>query len=163
MNKSVSVTESNEATFICPECEHLKTVDVRKFVYSNGKIKVNCKCSCGHRWTSVLERRKQLRKMVNLPGTCDFTRGGTVFQGRLKVMDLSIGGIRFKLDIDHKPLVGDSLNLEFHLDDKNRTLVKTKAKVCSVKGEYIGTTFGASDGIAPELGFYLIEMTTDAS
>ena len=101
--------------------------------------------------------------MVNLPGTCDFTRGGKVFQGRLKVKDLCLGGMRFKLDIDRKPLVGDSLNLEFHLDDKNRTLVKTSAKVLSVQGEFIGATFGTSDGIAPELGFYLIEMTTDAN
>ena len=94
--------------------------------------------------------------MVNLPGTCDFTRGDRVFQGRLKVMDLSIGGMRFKLGIDRKPLVGESLNLEFHLDDKNRTLVKTGAKVRSVKGEYIGTKFGTSVGIGPELGFYLM-------
>ena len=157
MTKRVSITESKEATFICPKCEQLKTVDVRKFVYSNRNIKINCKCSCGHQWTSVLERRKQLRKMVNLPGTCDFTRGNRVFQSRLKVMDLSARGIKFKLDIDRKPLVGDSLNLEFHLDDENRTLVKTKAKVRFVKGETIGTTFGAADGIGPELGFYLMK------
>jgi len=94
--------------------------------------------------------------MVNLPGTYDFTRGDRVFQGRLKVMDLSIGGMRFKLGIDRKPLVGESLNLEFHLDDKNRTLVKTSAKVLSVKREYIGTKFGTSVGIGPELGFYLM-------
>ena len=156
MPKRISITESKEATFICPECEQLKTVDVSKFVYSNRKIKINCKCSCGYKWTSVLERRKYLRKMVNLPGICAFTRGDRVFQGRLKVMDLSIGGMRFKLGIDRKPLVGDSLNLEFHLDDKNRTLVKTSAKVRSVKGEYIGTKFGASVGIGPELGFYLM-------
>ncbi|RLC00733.1 MAG: hypothetical protein DRH90_17805 [Deltaproteobacteria bacterium] len=156
MTIRVSITESKEATFICPECGQLKTADVRKFVYSNRKIKINCKCSCGHKWTSVLERRKHLRKMVNLPGTCDFTRGDRVFQGRLKVMDLSIGGMRFKLGIDRKPLVGESLNLEFHLDDKNRTLVKTGAKVRSVKGEYIGTKFGTSVGIGPELGFYLM-------
>ena len=157
MTKSVSISESKEATFICPECEHLKTVDVRKFLYSNKKVKINCKCSCGHEWASVLERRKQLRKMVDLPGTCDFARGDRVFQGRLKVMDLSINGMRFKLDTDRKPLVGDTLNLEFHLDDKNRTLVKTSAKVRSVKGESIGTKFGSSDLIGPELGFYLME------
>jgi len=157
MNRKVSITESKEATFICPDCEQLKTVDVRKFVYSNRKIKINCKCSCGHKWASLLERRKQMRKMVNFPGTCVFTRGDRVFQGRLKVMDLSISGMRFKFDIDRKPLVGDSLSLEFHLDDKNRTLVKTSAKVRFVKGEYIGTKFGASDLIGPELGFYLMK------
>jgi hypothetical protein len=95
--------------------------------------------------------------MVDLPGTCDFAKGDRVFQGRLKVMDLSINGMRFKLDTDRKPLVGDTLNLEFHLDDKNRTLVKTSAKVRSVKGESIGTKFGSSDLIGPELGFYLME------
>jgi hypothetical protein len=157
MTKSVSISESKEATFICPACEHLKTVDVRKFVYSNGKIKVNCKCSCGHKWTSVLERRKQYRKIVNLPGTCDFTRGGSAFQGRLKVKDLCVSGMRIKLDMDRKPLVGDSLNLEFHLDDKDRTLIKTSAKVLSVKGDFIGMSFGAADGIGPELGFYLMK------
>ena len=72
-------------------------------------------------------------------------------------MDLSISGMRFKLDTDRKPLVGDMLNLEFYLDDNNRTLVKTSAKVRSVKGEYIGSKFGKSDGIGPELGFYLMK------
>ena len=85
MINTVSITKSKKATFICPECGQLKIVDVRKFVYSNRKIKINCKCSCGHQWISVLERRKHVRKMVNLPGTCDFLIGDREFQGRLKV------------------------------------------------------------------------------
>lgn len=154
MTERVPITESKEATFICPKCEQVKTVDVRKFVYSNLTIKVNCKCACGHKWTAVLERRKQLRKVVDLPGTCDCTRGDRVIQGKLKIMDVSTGGMKVKIDMDRKPQVGDVLDLEFHLDDKNRTLIKTRVKVRSTKGEYIGTAF-ASD-IDPDLGLYLI-------
>jgi hypothetical protein len=154
MTTRVSITESKEATFICPKCGQLKTVNVRKFVYSNRTITVNCKCSCGHKWTSVLERRKQLRKIVNLPGTCFYIRRGRVIQGKLKVMDLSAGGMKVKLDMDRKPQVGESLNLEFHLDDKNRTLIKTRVKVRSIKGEYIGTAFESDKDINPDLDFY---------
>lgn len=156
MTTRVSITESKEATFTCPKCGLLKTVNVRKFVYSNRTIKVNCKCSCGHKWTSVLERRKQLRKMVNLPGTCFYIRRGRVIQGKLKVMDLSTGGMKLKLDMDRKPQVGESLSLDFHLDDKNRTLIKTRVKVRSIKGEYIGTAFESENEIDPDLGFYLM-------
>jgi c-di-GMP-binding flagellar brake protein YcgR len=92
--------------------------------------------------------------MVNLPGTCFYIRRGRVIQGKLKVMDLSTGGMKVKLDMDRKPQVGESLNLEFHLDDKNRTLIKTRVKVRSIKEEYIGTAFESD--IGPELGFYLM-------
>jgi hypothetical protein len=155
MTARVFITESKEATFTCPKCERPKTVNVGKFVYSDRTIKVNCKCSCGHEWTSLLERRKELRKMVNLPGTCNFTRRDRIIQGKLKVMDLSAGGMKVKIDMDRKPQVGETLNLEFHLDDKNRTLIKTSVKVRSVKGEYIGTAFQSDHEIDPDLGFYL--------
>ena len=156
MNKRVFINESKEATFICPKCEQLKTVNVRKFVYKNKAIKVSCKCSCGHKWTSLLERRKELRKMVNLPGSYNYTMGDRVIQGKLKIMDLSAGGIKVKLDMDRKPQVGEILNLEFHLDDKNRTLIRTSVKVRSIKGEYIGTAFESDNGIDPYLGLYLM-------
>jgi hypothetical protein len=163
MTTRVSITKSKEATFICPKCDQLKTVDVGKFVYSNRTIKVNCKCSCGHKWTAVLERRKEPRKMVNLPGTCFYIRRGRVIQGKLKVMDLSTGGMKVKLDMDRKPQVGESLSLEFHLDDKNRTLIKTRVKVRSIKEEYIGTAFESDKEINPDLGFYLMRLLQNRS
>ena len=156
MTARVFINESKEATFACPKCEQLKTVNVGKFVYSNRKIKVNCKCSCGHEWTSLLERRKELRKTVNLPGTCYYTRGDSVIQGKLKILDLSAGGSKIKLDMDRKPQVGESLNVEFHLDDKNRTLIKTRVKVSSIQGETIGTAFDPENEIDPDLGVYLM-------
>jgi len=158
MVKSVSVTDSNKATFICPNCNKVKTVDVSKFAYMSGTAKINAKCSCGHRWTSVLEKRKQFRKSVNFSGTYEYIKQDKVVdRGGMKVVDLSAGGAKVKLNVKRDFVVGETLNLEFHLDDKNGTLIKRRVKVHSINGGYIGTKYSSADGIDPDLGFYLMK------
>jgi hypothetical protein len=158
MNKKVSITDSNKATFVCPKCEQTKTVDVTKFVYTDNAVKVHSKCSCGHKWTSLLERRKEFRKMVNLPGSYDYIKDDMVVaRGRMKVIDLSFSGIKIKLNIERNLQMGETLNLEFHLDDNKRTLIQKRVQIRSVRGLSIGTTFRSGKDIGPGLGFYLMD------
>jgi hypothetical protein len=157
MVERVYLTDSNKATFICPQCENMKTVDVSKLVCTSNVIKVNSKCSCGHKWTSVFEKRKQFRKMVNFTGTYDYIKDEKVVdRGGMKVVDLSGGGVKVQLNVERNLQVGDHLNLEFHLDDNNRTLIEKRVTIRTVSGVYLGTTFGSANDIGPELGFYLM-------
>ena len=157
MVKRVYLTNTNKATFVCPQCNNSKTVDVSKFVCTNNALKINSKCSCGHQWTSVLEKRKQFRKTVNFAGIYDYIKDEKVVdRGGMKVVDLSGGGVKVKLNAERNLQVDDYLNLEFHLDDNNRTLIKKKVTIRTISGPYIGTTFESAGDIGPELGFYLM-------
>ena len=157
MVERVYPTDSNKATFICPACKKTKTVDVSVYVKKTRVVKVNSKCACGHTWTSVLEKRKQYRKSVNLPGTYEHIRDGkSVDRGGMKVMDLSGGGVKLKLNVERNFKEGEHLNIEFHLDDSKRTLIKKDVTIRNVSGLYIGTSFRSADVYDPVLGFYLM-------
>ena len=135
----------------------MKTVDVSKFVNTNGTVKIKSKCSCGHRWISEFEKRKQYRKKVNFKGAYDCIKDGKVVdRGGMKVVDLSNGGAKVKLNVERNLQVGDNLDLVFQLDDKNATLIKKRVKIRSINGNCLGTTFGSVDGVGTELGFYLM-------
>jgi hypothetical protein len=157
MVESVYPTDSNKATFICPKCRKTKTVDVSKFAHTSQTVRVNSTCSCGHKWTSVLEKRKRYRKSVNLPGTYALTRDGQVTdRGGMQVTDVSAGGVKLKLSVQRNLQVGDYLSIEFHLDDSKRTIIKKDVVVRNISGIYIGTAFRFADPYDPVLGFYLM-------
>jgi len=158
MVKRVAITDSNKASFICPKCNKIKIVDVSKFAFMNGTAKVHAKCSCGHKWTSMLEKRKQFRKAVNFSGTYEYIKNNKVVdRGGMQLVDLSTGGAKVKLTAERDLKIGAYLNLEFHLDDKKCTMIKRRVKIQSINGTYIGTTFNSADGIGPDLGFYLMQ------
>jgi hypothetical protein len=101
MVERVYLTDSNKATFICPQCKNMKTVDVSKLVCTSNVVKVNSKCSCGHKWTSVFEKRKQFRKTVNFTSTYDYIKDEKVVdRGGMKVVDLSGGGVKVQLNVE---------------------------------------------------------------
>jgi hypothetical protein len=157
MVERVYPTESNKATFICPKCKNTKTVDVSKFAHTTNTVKVNSRCSCGHKWTSVLEKRKQYRKKVDLPGTYSFISGTKATdRGGMKITDLSAGGVKLKLNVQRSLQVGDRLNIEFRLDDNKKTLIKKDVVVKNISDTSIGVAFRSTDPYDPVLGFYLM-------
>jgi hypothetical protein len=157
MVERVYPSDKNKATFICPKCKTSKTVDVSKFIKIARIVRVNSTCSCGHKWTSVLEKRKQYRKVTNLPGTyAHFIDGKTADRGGMKVTDVSAGGVKLKLNVQRDIQVGDHLNIEFHLDDSKRTLIKKDVVVKNVDDIYVGVAFRSADPYDPKLGFYLM-------
>ena len=150
-------TAANMATFVCPKCKNTKTVDVSRFADTRHVVKVNSRCSCGHTWTSVLEKRKQYRKSVNLAGTYALiSNGKTTDKGGMQVTDLSAGGVKFKLNFQRNFQVGDHLIIEFCLDDTKKTFIKKNVVVRNISDLYIGTSFRFTDPYDPVLGFYLM-------
>ena len=158
MVKRVSITDSKKSTFICPKCKKMKTLDVSKFTYMSGTARINAKCPCGHKWTAMFEKRKQFRKSVNFSGTYEYISNGKVIdRGGMKAVDLSAGGAKIELNVERKLKVGEYLGLEFHLDDKNGTLIKRRVKISSVNGPHIGTKYSSTDSLDTDLGFYLMK------
>jgi PilZ domain len=157
MVEKVYITNSNQATFICPQCEKTRTVDVSKYARMEKTVKVKSKCACGNTWTSVLEKRKQYRKGARLKGIYKYMLDGREMdRGNMTIMDISAGGVKLKLDVDRPLKPGDILDIEFKLDDSKQTLMKKTVIIRNASKSYFGTAFKDADSYDPVLGFYLM-------
>lgn len=156
MTEKVYVTSNQMATFVCPKCQKSKTVNVSKYATLDKLIRVKVTCPCGNAYTSLLEKRKKYRKETNLPGT--FVRivdGRKIGQGLMTVRDLSTIGMKLHTNGEHQCIVGDILQVEFHLDDTQRTLIKKKVIIRNIIGSNIGTELAPTEAVDKALGFYL--------
>jgi hypothetical protein len=157
MVTKVYISPSNTATIVCPRCEKTKTVDVGQYVQMNQTVRVKSKCTCGHEWTSVLEKRRQYRKAVSFPGVYkQLEQGREVDQGIMTVVDLSLTGLKLKLNVKRNFKLDARLLVEFHLDDSRRTLMRKNVDVKNVSGLYVGVAFSRTEQQDPALGFYLM-------
>jgi predicted RNA-binding Zn-ribbon protein involved in translation (DUF1610 family) len=153
MSQKVFIAKDNTATFVCPECQKSKTADVSKYKNIEKAVRVNFKCPCGHSYSVLLERRKHIRKQLNLSGS--FINKKNSERGNMSITDLSRSGLRIKLNFPQNLEPGDKLDLEFTLDDKLRSVVKKEVIVRSVKDLSVGVEFIHSEHF-DKLGPYLL-------
>jgi len=152
----VPITSRKTAIFICPLCKTQKIVDVSKYLKFEKAIKVNVSCSCGNKYESILEKRKQYRRKTNLSGNYILIKDSKITsRGFLTVCDISIAGMKLKLSMDRDISVGDILKVVFHLDDAHRSFIEKNVKVISKNQLYLGTEFLPTEDIGKALGFYL--------
>jgi hypothetical protein len=103
----------------------------------------------------ALEKRKKYRKQTNLPGT--YTNlDAENDKGVMSVMDISGTGLKLKLNVSRNFNIGDTLRVEFNLDDKRHTEIKKNVVVQNVSGNYVGVAFASGETDDPALGFYLL-------
>jgi hypothetical protein len=158
MTDKVFIYKDNKAIIICPKCEKSKVIDVSEKFGSKYRVRLEHECSCGYVYVGLLERRKRHRKTVNLPGTyiC-FNSGEQEAKGSMTIQDITRAGLSFKVDesANQKFNKGDKLLLEFHLDDKSKSLIKKEAVICNIRGPYIGVKFSFVDLYDRALGMYM--------
>ena len=136
------MTEKNTAAFTCPKCNKVRIMDVSQFKDINkASIKVKCKCTCGHKYSVILERRKEIRKEVNFPGTYYAYERGMEVKGRITIRDLSRSGLRFKMDLPRQFKVGETIMLEFTLNDRDQSVIKRQVIVRSQFDKFVGVSF----------------------
>ena len=152
------ITTKNTAKFICPQCEKFKIVDVTKYVHLDRKITVNVKCPCGNDFKSILEKRAKYRKEINLVGMFwHIVERKEVGCGLMTVCNLSINGIKLKIHDHYNFSLDDRLQIEFHLDDSHRSLIKKRVIVRNINFPFIGTLFSSTEFLDKALGFYLFK------
>ena len=158
MTENIFIYKDNKAIIICPKCEKSKTIDVSEELGSKYLVRLEHKCSCGYVYVGILERRKRHRKLVNLPGSyvC-FNSEGQEAKGSMTIQDITRAGLSFKLDesANQEFNKGDTLLLEFHLDDPSKSLIKKEAAICNIRGPYIGVKFSSVDLYDRALGIYM--------
>jgi hypothetical protein len=156
MTEKVFITADNKATFACPNCEKTKTVDISQYKNFNKAIRIKLKCSCGHSHTVFLERRKHYRKETNFPGEyIQIGSGEKKGSGMMTVKNLSRSGMKIQLNVTPNLKVGDRLMVLFHLDDKNKSLIRKETIVRNINDSFIGVQFCRVDEYDKILGFYL--------
>ena len=154
------VSSTNKVTFSCPMCRHTRTVDVTKYKSLEKAVKIKVHCPCGNAYPVMLERRKQFRKTVSLPG--NFTRiynGRRAGNGSMVVKDVSRNGLLIRVSDATHMNVGDILEVEFKLDDNKRSPIVKEVIVRKISGYDLGTEFLSIDpGNASDkaIGFYLM-------
>lgn len=162
MAEKVYIASTKKATFVCPQCQKSKTIDVSEYVGLDKIVRVNVKCPCGHAYTSILDKRKRYRRETNLPGSYHrYVAGKLVSGGLMTVLDISIIGMKLKIDADHNFTVGDVFMVEFYTDDAQRAFIKKKVIIRNINGSIIGTEFAPTEGIDKALGFYLFSYKGD--
>ncbi|MCP4370824.1 MAG: PilZ domain-containing protein [Deltaproteobacteria bacterium] len=159
MAEKIFVTEDNMAVFECPQCKKTRREDVSRFKDTRQAAKIRAKCSCGHLFKVILERRRSFRKKVNFPGT--YTHVFPDYRednGGITVKDLSRSGVKIKLNVEKEFKIGDILTVEFQLDDNNRSSIKKEAVIRKISNPYLGLEFNSVDSSNPSdkaIGFYL--------
>ena len=127
-----------------------------KYAALDKMITVNVKCPCGHTYKAILEKRKQYRKETDLPGTyIHFIDGQPRDRGLMTVKDISTSGMKLKLNVKQNFAIGDQLDVEFHLNDTHRTLIKKTVIIRNQREQFIGTELAPFETVDKALGFYL--------
>jgi len=101
-----------------------------------------------------VKKRQAIGKVVSLAG--EFIRLKTRESGHIRVEKLSLLAIGFRISRSHRIRVNDFLDIQFILDDINKSLVKRRIVVRKVNGNYIDAEFYNPPPYAKNLGFYLM-------
>ena len=158
MTKRVFITSQNTAKLECPKCRRSKIADVSKYSNLDRKIKIRVKCPCGNKFAVLLERRKQYRKETDISGSfIHYIDGKVSGRGLMTVCDLSLTGMKLRVDYEYQFSVGDLLEVRFLLDNPQRSLMHKEVIVKSIKMPYVGTEFTFSEKEDKVLGFYLLK------
>ena len=158
MTKKTYVTDDHKATFVCDVCEHAKIADVSRYKDIGKALTVKCKCKCGHQFEVTLEKRGMIRKPVNLAGTyAHISPLGDKIEGHMTVRNLSRKGLQLELNTDQNFEVGDTLEVDFRLDDVSRSPILKPVIIRNIKGRKLGTEFSEAEAFDKMLGLYLMQ------
>jgi hypothetical protein len=149
--KRIHVNGNNEATIICHSCGKWKKANVARYLELKKPVKI--KCSCEAVFSVAFEKRQFFRKKVKLYGTCSMHGMG---EEEIFIKDISRGGLGFILNRGTIEK-GNTLTVEFVLDNNARSAISENVIVKSVKDRFIGAEFvNPSENTKKLLGFYLL-------
>jgi PAS domain S-box-containing protein len=156
----VFVREDGLVSLTCPHCGLQESVTTARFEMLGNAVTV--RCACRKQFAAVLEKRRSVRKTVQLEGY--FTIAGEFgpedtranIWGPIIVKNLSKSGLRFHSPRADLIAPGDLLVVRFNLNNSNKALIHKKAQVVSIQGNEVGCRFEGADEYDITLGFYFM-------
>ena len=144
--QKIFLSGKDTASFTCPKCHVSKEADVTRYKRIATSVNLKVKCSCGNEYSVMLERRKYYRKETNIPGKFGFfSLAGEDQKGSITIMDISKGGLKFKMATQPIFNKGDILEVEFILDNKDKTHIRKQVFVRNVKDSFVNVEFCSFD------------------
>jgi len=164
MIKKIHISKSKEAVFVCPGCGKTKTVKFSKYSRSGNRNKVKASCKCGCIWTSILEKRKYYRMIVDVPCSCRHIGARGISESySMRVVSLSSGGLRLKPDKNttlqsSSYVLGGPVFVDFHLGYNHKAHVKKAVIIRHIGENHIGAEFNASNKGDPAISAYMFNQ-----
>lgn len=150
---SAFVNKESYTTFTCPHCQKTHRIPVAAQKGLNHKIL--SACSCQNRFEVNLNCRQFYRKEVNLVGEVQNLSTDSKDSHAMAVVDLSMGGLRFKSTGQTGIIIGHRLHVRFTLDDQKANEIEKEARVVNIQSDYYGCEFLNLAYQEKELGIYL--------
>lgn len=154
MEHKIVIDSLDTATFICPRCNRKKTLLLAQYGIEK-TTRIRYRCGCKETFCAVLERGGKAIREMHLMGTCT-SRGEKQWSGRMTVKRLNARGVTLMLNIRQKVMAGNSLLLEFVLDDAKQSIVRKQVVVTATDGPYVSAVFLSQehfDNLGPYLFF----------
>ena len=137
----VSIREGKKVRLVCPSCRLEWDADVSKFYDIQNKVIFKARCKCGFSWSCRLEKRKNFRRVVSLPGSYKYTlQKDFSCTGNLEVLDISLKGLKIRLDKERQVQLNDIIEVEFQMDDKAKKIRKRQVIVRNINGKVLGVS-----------------------
>lgn len=141
MVQKTFVTKNGKANFLCPACGRSKHMDVSKYGDIKKEVRLKCTCACKHVFSVTLERRRHVRKAVNLKGNISF---GKLSQP-VRIVDVSRLGLKIRAENELVFTVEDKVIVDFVLDDVHHSKVSKEMIVKIIHGKEAGLKFTSGD------------------
>ena len=141
----------NYVTITCPNCGLARNRSVTDFKDTPKRLKVKCKC--GEVFQIFLEFRGYYRKVVRLSG--DYFVQEKDEKGEVLIKNISITGINFGTLKPHNISKDDIVELEFILDNRNKTELYSLVKIMWVSGLKVAGQFIDESSLKQDLVLYL--------
>jgi hypothetical protein len=152
MTQTILVKEDLLAFVTCPSCHQVREQDVSSFMGVESRVRIRCKCRCGHAFHVQLERRLFVRKAVFLPVVCRVQERGYKLQGT--VTDISQSGLRVHLSTLVSLNVGMRVSISFNLDDRENSIIEKQGIIRSISDVEVGMAFDSTQHYG-KLGLYI--------
>ena len=153
VNPKISVDDANGTISVtCPRCR--SEIDTKQLRNDTCGKTMDLECGyCLYRFKLNLECRKNFRKKTNLEGICS----GEHFEYSIVVETLSYKGIGFRLPDASQISIGDTVSVEFLLDDELQSRIRSEVNVKRKLENDVGCEFVRFQGESEEkLDIYLM-------
>lgn len=126
--KKSFIRSDHTTSLVCPKCQKSRNTNVSKFIAAEKEAKLKCKCTCGHLFKVILERRRSSRKQVSFPGWMKYK--GNIYN--IQIEDISIHGVKILL-LGKVSLETDvKVSVEFIIEDLEQATIKRDLKVTKI-------------------------------
>ena len=148
---TINIGSKESENLACPQCGNLRPVVFSKLPRRFYKAR----CKCMHEFIIKLNRRKHIRKTINLIGTYSFKR--SFANNIIDVIDLSKDGLGFIRTDTNILNVSDTILINFNLDNSVHDTIESSALIINICNNRVCVEFASmKDRIKTTLGFYFL-------